>query len=211
MAKNRKHRSTTDREIQLETQIDAVRRESRDNLGNLAHQLSAPVGAIKWTVEAMKRDGALTARSEALLTELCSQTTRLERVIKNITLFSDVEDNAVRFWLFPRAMVNLQRVVTNVVDEFRQVSAEGDKKIEVDGNSFNRVLGNEPLFVIEDLVTQAFSNLLENAVKYGDPETTILITCSRRQGYAQISVQSTGIPMEPEDIREITKRRYRGT
>jgi K+-sensing histidine kinase KdpD len=83
--------ATSRREEQLKTEIEAVRRESRQYLQNVAHQLTAPLGPIKWSIEAIKDEEVSMARKQMLLSSVYSQATILVHLIKNFTLMSNLD------------------------------------------------------------------------------------------------------------------------
>jgi signal transduction histidine kinase len=203
--------ATSSREEQLKTEIEAVRRESRQYLQNVAHQLTAPLGAIKWSIEAIKDEEVSMARKQKLLSSVYSQATILVHLIKNFTLMSNLEADHELGEFRERDKVDVLRLSINLANDFQPQAAETDKKIVVDEDSFIKVLGVNQLLIVKNLVAQALSNLLENAVKYADVSSTILIACSSQKDHVGISVQSTGIPLKPEEVQEVIKRGYRGS
>src|SRR5260370_5999338 len=77
-------------EQQLRAEIVALQRESKQYLQNVAHQLTAPLGAIKWSIEAIKDDEVSMARKQKLLSSVYSQATILVHLIKNFSLMSNL-------------------------------------------------------------------------------------------------------------------------
>ena len=51
--------------------------------------------------------------------------------------------------------------------------------------------------------------LLDNAMKYSDPQTTVLLKLEKRQNYAVLSVEDSGAPIAPEELKNLFKRFYR--
>ena len=60
------------------------------------------------------------------------------------------------------------------------------------------------------MVAQAISNMIENAVKYGDPHTTIRISAYVGGDQVGTVVESYGIPIAEEDKKHIFDRGFRG-
>ena len=90
-----------------------------------------------------------------------------------------------------------------------QAADQGEKKIEVDNASFKVSLGNRKLKAEKNLIAQALSNLLENAVKYADPESKIFVRGEKGAGFG-VSVTSVGLPITEEDKKRIFQRGERG-
>ncbi|MFQ3621334.1 MAG: ATP-binding protein, partial [Spirochaetales bacterium] len=59
------------------------------------------------------------------------------------------------------------------------------------------------------LMVQALVNLVENAIKYGDPASTVYIKADKEEGWVQFSVQDTGPGIPPEAQSRIFERFYR--
>ena len=98
----------------------------------------------------------------------------------------------------------------NLTNDFQPQAAEqGEKKIEVDNDSFKTVLGGRKLKAEKNLVAQALSNLLENAVKYADEESRIFVRAEKGDGFG-ISVTSVGLPITEADTKRIFERSERG-
>lgn len=58
---------------------------------------------------------------------------------------------------------------------------------------------------------EAFANVLENAVKYSEPETVITIRVSYLPSSVLIEVEDEGMGVLEEELHEIFKRFYRGS
>jgi signal transduction histidine kinase len=56
---------------------------------------------------------------------------------------------------------------------------------------------------------QVFHNLIDNAVKYTPAEGSIVVTLTRRNSEAVITVQDNGIGIPPEDLPQIFDRFFR--
>src|SRR4029077_3938694 len=75
----------------LKLELENSKKESRQYLQNVAHQLTAPLNAIKWNIESLKDDKVPIARKQILLRSIYSQSTILVHLIKNFSLMSNLE------------------------------------------------------------------------------------------------------------------------
>src|SRR5438874_13821270 len=75
----------------LKKQLEESQRTSRIYLQNVAHQLTAPLGAIKWSIEALRDEKVPLARKGNLLSSVYSQATLLVHLIKNFALMSNLD------------------------------------------------------------------------------------------------------------------------
>jgi two-component system, OmpR family, phosphate regulon sensor histidine kinase PhoR len=193
----------------LEAEVKESERQRRTYLQNVAHQLTAPLGAIKWSIEAMKDEGIPLARKGNLLRSVYSQSTILVHLIKNFALMSNLEADEEFGQMHGEDSVDLMRLAINLANDFQPQAFDADrKKIAVDDISFKTVLRGRQLKLEKNLIAQAISNLLENAVKYGDPDTTITVRAEQIEAIG-ISVTSVGIPIDPNDVGKLAQRGYR--
>src|SRR5215471_2235424 len=76
---------------ELRSQLTESRRSTNQYLQNVAHQLTAPLNAIKWSIEAIKDEKVTIPRKMKLLSSIYSQGTILVHLIKNFSLMSNLE------------------------------------------------------------------------------------------------------------------------
>ena len=200
----------------LKNELEDARRGNLQYLQNVAHQLTAPLNAIKWSIEALRDAEVSYQRKSKLLSSIYSQGTILVHLIKNFALMSNLEaDHELGQFRERAEPVDILRLCINLANDFQpQADDQGNKKIVVDEDSFAQVLGEKKVEMVKNLIAQAISNLLENAVKYSDYKTTILINAERVEGPPKalvISVRSTGIPIVKEEAAKLFERGFRGT
>ena len=201
----------------LKRELEETRKSTTQYLQNVAHQLTAPLNAIKWNIEAIKDEAVSIHRKKNLLSSIYSQGTILVHLIKNFSLMSNLEaDHELgQFRDQPEAVYPL-RLAINLANDFEPQASDGDKRIEVRNSTFDSVFGNRRLLVVKNLVAQALSNLLENAVKYSTPGTTIYVegtqTTVQPSGkvWEGICVRNTGLPISPTEVKHLTDRGFRG-
>jgi two-component system sensor histidine kinase SenX3 len=194
---------------ELKRQLQSSKDASKMYLQNVAHQLTAPLGAIKWSIEALKDETIPVARKGNLLRSVYSQATILVHLIKNFALMSNLEADEQLGQMRNQEPMDLMLLAINLANDFQPQAFDVDKKIAVDNDSFKDLLGAKKIRAEKNLVAQAISNLLENAVKYADGETTITIRAERANGIG-ISVTSVGIPITSSEKEKIFERGGRG-
>ncbi len=59
------------------------------------------------------------------------------------------------------------------------------------------------------LLEQAVGNLIDNAIKYSDPKTSVTVSCVRNGDFAEISVEDQGHGIEKKHLARIFERFYR--
>ncbi len=216
---------STDEELhRLRAEITAVKAELQETrqstsqyLQNVAHQLTAPLNAIKWSIEAIKDEQVTIPRKLKLLSSIYSQGTILVHLIKNFSLMSNFRsDDELGQLRQQTERIEMSRLAINLSNDFQPQAAEGGKKIIVDGASFELMLGGKSVLAIKNLIAQALSNLLENAVKYADLNTTIAIEANsaliapNTKPMHGIAVRSIGLSISSDEIKHLQSRAFRG-
>ncbi len=218
------HDSNSEAET-LQTEIAALRKELEETrktttqyLQNVAHQLTAPLNAIKWNIEAIRDEKISIPRKKNLLSSIYSQGTILVHLIKNFSLMSNLEaDHELGQFRDQPERVNPLRLAINLAGDFRPQAAEASKKIEVRMATFDRIFAGKALLVDKNLVAQALSNLLENAIKYSHSGTTIDVEAaviemkSTGEPWSGISVRNTGLPIQRDELNKLYERGFRGS
>ena len=85
------HEAQTKQIEDLKKQLQASNASTKVYLQNVAHQLTAPLGAIKWSIEALKDEGIPIARKGRLLSSVYSQASILVHLVKNFALMSNLD------------------------------------------------------------------------------------------------------------------------
>ena len=194
----------------LKKQLGESQRRSRVYLQNVAHQLTAPLGAIKWNIEALEDEVIPVHQKQKLLKSVRSQATILVHLIKNFALMSNLDADEELGQLGNQINVDLKRLAFDLAGDYRPQADEVEKKIYVDAESFDNILDDRKILVEKNLVAQALSNLLENAVKYADTQTTIRISAEKVGGIG-VSVLSIGLPIQQGDKDKVFERSFRGS
>jgi signal transduction histidine kinase len=199
----------------LRTELDELKRSSKEYLQNVAHQLTAPLGAIKWGIESLKKPEVEFDRKQSLLTSIYFQATTLVRLISNFALMSNLESGHELGLGGKPEPLDILALVIGIVTDYQPQASEAGKKIEVDASSFRRVLSGAKVIAVKGSLAQALSNLVENAVKYSDIKTTITVFAeplsfkdSGKPGLG-LTIVSFGLPISPKELPKLQDRSFR--
>jgi signal transduction histidine kinase len=193
----------------LQSQLDQMKVEQTNYLQNVSHQLVAPLNAIKWHIENLT-SGRLTniERAKKVLRSVYSQSTIAVHLAKNFALMSNLEEeHALRALKEPLEPISLCRLVINLADDFQPLGWDRQLQIGVDHTNFESA---PDVLAIKSLISQTFSNIIENAIKYSDSDTAIRIGGSydAKADTVTVSVRSRGIPL-PANITSVFGRGFR--
>jgi two-component system, OmpR family, phosphate regulon sensor histidine kinase PhoR len=181
----------------------------RDFVANVSHELRTPLTALVGFIETLKgaaRDDA--AARERFLTIMEREAGRMNRLVQDLLSLSRVEA-AER--MRPTDPVDIGRVALMVIATLRPLAAAHDMRLETDGLDTGEVVQGDA-----DQLAQVFTNLIENALKYGRRGGVVRVALERRghepmlRGPAVVvAVIDDGDGVDAVHIARLTERFYR--
>ena len=194
----------------LQAELSRVNQERIEYLQNVSHQLVAPLNAIKWHIENITNNRVGVERAKKVLRSIYSQATIAVHLAKNFALMSNLDaDHALTALKEPLQEVDLLPLMINLADDFQPLGWDRDIRISVEGES--GLHDAPPVLVMKPLVSQAFSNVIENAVKYAKRNSEIVISGVHKRDVEAVSVtiQNSGIPLRPIEVGRVFERGFR--
>ena len=185
--------------------IDITRTERlelirRNFISDFSHEVRTPLAGLRSAVETFEANaGRLSVEEDQQLRRIMSrQLRRLERLVEDLSELSRIEagDVALEF-----RSVDLRRIIDDVCEDFAEQAAHHRIRLSVGGNS---VICGDVL-----RLQQAFSNLLDNAIKYGgdDSDVALEVLDEPDAGVVRVSDHGEGIP--DGERSKIFRRFYR--
>jgi two-component system phosphate regulon sensor histidine kinase PhoR len=188
-----------------------------DFIANVSHELKTPIATLMGFIETLRGParGDLDAH-ERFLGIMQEQAGRMSRLVADLLSLSRIELNE---HARPSGGVDLSEVIGRVANALSLRAAERNMKIELPAAPMGHTIGDG-----EEL-TQVFQNLIDNAIKYGKPGTSITVSATRiaeigeirahlpglRRAKAMIAVAvaDRGEGIAREHIPRLTERFYR--
>ena len=171
----------------------------REFIANISHELKTPMTTISGFADGLL-DGTIPRESqEKYLRTISDETKRLSRLVRSMLDLSRVQhnDNEKPKMAEFDAAECLTRTLLNFEDK---ITSRGlDVDFQLPENSV-LVTGEE------DSITQVIYNLLDNAVKFAEQDSTIALSLWKQSGKAYISVKNRGETIPPPDLPLIFDR-----
>jgi two-component system phosphate regulon sensor histidine kinase PhoR len=185
------------------TQLRRLEDIRREFVANVSHEIKTPLTAIKGFVETLHHHIVETPEeARRFLAIIAKHVDRLNTIIEDLLMLSRIENEGER-GAIKRERTRLRDLFQNAVQICRTQADEKRIRIEL--------VGDEGLEAMVDpvLLEQAVVNLLDNAVKYSDPEKTVQIRAQAVDYEIQIQVQDHGIGIEEKHLPRLFERFYR--
>ncbi len=185
------------------THIRRLERVRRDFVANVSHELKTPVTSIKGFIETLL-DGAMNKPEDSrrFLEIIARQTDRLNLIIDDLLTLSRVEQQSERAELTMEP-AKLKTVLSAAVS-LCEIKATG-KNIQIKIDCGEAIEAN----VNASLLEQAIVNLVDNAIKYSDADSTVRIEVVQDEAETQIRVQDQGCGIGAEHLPRLFERFYR--
>jgi signal transduction histidine kinase len=181
------------------------REQASDHFASIAaHELRTPltliIGHATRLMSELERDGVITIDRRDELETLHSESLRLRHAVDLFLSLGDVDRH--RPQLEARA-VDLVDVVESVVPIVAEHHPDGRIRIEP---------GDQPGEVITDgnVVARVVTALLDNAVKYTAPGTTVLVNVESSEDGMDVRIADSCGGLPDSDLRRLFLRSFRG-
>lgn len=185
------------------TTIRNLEETRREFLANVSHEFRTPLAIINGYLETLM-DGALEDRemAEKSLLAMHKNSRRLSLLIDDLLTISRLEESAKLLEFLP---VDLSELLGHVIEHLEPNIAERGASITVDWADDARGMEADGR-----RIEQVFSNLLGNALRYGEVECLTVRISARREGDAiHISFSDNGPGIPLADQPHIFERFYR--
>jgi two-component system, OmpR family, sensor histidine kinase CiaH len=174
-----------------------LHRQQQNFVMAVTHELKTPIAVSKINLETLQKYQLEEEKKNKLLQATLQETVRLDSLINNILISSQLEENSYRV---QRQEIDFSNLVQDVLQQFQTrypnhvVQPDIEKEIAVNG---------DPL-----LLKLLLSNLLENAIKYTPADKSLLLSLRSGPGAElRLADQGSGIP--DEEKKNVFKKFYR--
>jgi two-component system phosphate regulon sensor histidine kinase PhoR len=185
------------------TQLRRLENIRRDFVSNVSHELKTPITSIKGFVETL-RDGALKDRAQAerFLGIIARHAERLHAIIEDLLALSRLEQGSDSYEI-PRSETSLSEVIqAAILDCAARAEAQHVTVIPMCAAEL-RAAVNAPL------LEQALVNLLDNAITYSNPESSVWVNIRQEDDRLVIDVRDQGVGIPYDHLDRIFERFYR--
>ena len=185
------------------TALKAAEQMRADFVANAGHELKTPlatlVGFIETLLGAARDDPAARDRFLAIMR---GEAGRMTRLVDDLLSLSRIELNE---HVAPTGQVDLALLVEQVVDTLELRASERGMRLELTlPDDVPDALGDE------DELAQVFQNLIDNAIKYGKPNSTVRVAADcPGGGFLRVAVSDQGEGIPGEHLPRLTERFYR--
>jgi two-component system phosphate regulon sensor histidine kinase PhoR len=189
-----------------EQEIDELKRLEvyrREFLADVSHELKTPIFSAQGFIHTLL-EGAAEEKEirEKFLLKAAKNLDGLSELVQDLLTVSQMESGDIQMKL---QECDLYEITQEVFEEMEDLAGKKKVSIGFEKNS------DYPTSVKADRfrMKQVMSNLVENAIKYGNEEGKVRVSFAEDKDSVVVSVKDDGPGIEPEHLKRIFERFYR--
>lgn len=198
------HKSTTNETLVLITPTDepAKSQQDFDFIAYAAHELRGPITIIRGYLDILQTDfPSKSITGQVIMDRLTVAGNRLSSYINNILNVAKFDQKSFKLNPKPTAPAS---VIDEIYDDIQLRAKTNQKQLTIE------IEPDLPLIPLDHTsLTQAITNLVDNAIKYSKPDGTIDISLFKNGSEISFQVTDRGIGMPPSVVDNLFKRFYR--
>ncbi|MBF0677249.1 phosphate regulon sensor histidine kinase PhoR [Pseudomonas sp.] len=183
------------------TRLQLLEQMRKDFVANVSHELRTPLTVITGYLETLLDNvDQINPRWLRPMQQMQQQAGRMQNLLNDLLMLARLEATD---YPSDNQPVAVDLLLLSIRADAQALSGERQHRISLEADPHLKLKGSE------SELRSAFSNLVFNAVKYTPDEGEIQIRWWGNEQGAHLSVQDSGIGIEPRHISRLTERFYR--
>lgn len=185
----------------MSSQLNDMEDYQKKIVANVSHDFRSPLTSIKGYVEAMT-DGTIPPKlHEKYLNIILFETERLADLTKDLLTLNEFDTKEL---MLDKTRFDIQEMIKKTAASFEGACTEKRVSIEL-------LFLPEPAYVLADSrkIQQVLYNLIDNAVKFSEIESSVKAEVTQKGGKIFVSVKDAGIGISKKEINKIWERFYK--
>lgn len=180
--------------------LQSIEMLQSDFVNNFSHEFKTPIVSIQGFAELLKDENLPQEEKKEYLNLIISESQRLVELSQNVLNVSKIENQSILS----------HKVTYNLSEQIRNIIVLLQKKWEANHNTINLISDEITINANEELMSQVWINLIDNAIKFSYSGSEILIEIKENENNILVSVSNTGNNIEENSQKHIFEKFYQG-
>jgi signal transduction histidine kinase len=180
-------------------ELDHMENMRQEFISNVSHEIQSPLTSIRGFALALENDGLDLEQRRHYLGIIQNESTRLSRITEDLLKLASLESD--RFKFEPKSY-RLDKQIRSLI-----LACEPQwqgKNLELD-----IALEEVEITADEDLLSQVWTNLIYNSIKFTQPGGKVRIGLTRMDGKIAFKISDTRLGISVEDQKRVFERFYK--
>lgn len=184
------------------TDLKKLEKVRSEFLAGVSHELITPITSIMGSVETLK-DGAINdpKKRNDFFNIIDSHSRRLANLVNDILSLTQIESHEIKMNFQP---VSIKEIIDDIWTLYKDKAKSEKRSFKI-----NIPPKLPPVSADPEWITLAFSNLVDNAIKFTKPKGHIKVEAEEINNFIRVDVSDTGIGIPEEHLPRIFERFYR--
>lgn len=186
---------------QLQSRMKVLDDSRQEFVSNVSHELKTPITSMKVLADSLiMQEDAPKELYKEFMVDIAEEIERENKIITDLLSLVKMDKTASGLHVESKDINNLLEIILKRIGPIAE-----SKGIELIYESMREVTAE----VDEVKISQAFTNLIENAVKYNREKGSVTVVLDADHQFFTVEVTDTGIGIPQEDVDHIFERFYR--
>ena len=183
-----------------QTEIERVEKTRRDFIANVSHELRTPLTSIQGYSETLLDNNNVPEHAREFIEIIRKNATRMARLTEDLLVLARVESGEQNFKF---QLTSPRELLDDAVQTFADLAASRGVELSLMNTA------SSPVSVDRDAIQQVFSNLIDNALKYGHTGKKVLVGACESEEGVQFYVRDFGAGIPSDHLPRLFERFYR--
>ena len=185
----------------MANELNTLEEDQKKFVSNVSHELKTPLTSMKVLADSLNgQENVPVELYKEFMADIGNEIDRETKIINDLLSLVKMNRSAVDLNI---ASVNINELLELILKRLRPIAAR--QHIELVLESFRPVSAE----VDEVKLTLAFTNLVENGIKYNKKEGWVHVTLNADHQYFYVKVEDSGIGIPEDALEHIYERFYR--
>ena len=186
---------------QLLTQMKVIDDSRQEFVSNVSHELKTPLTSMKVLADSlMQQEDAPLELYQEFMQDIANEIERENKIINDLLSLVKMDKTAAQMNI---TAVDINELIESVLKRLRPIARLRD--VEVTFESIRPVTAE----IDEVKITQVFTNLVENAIKYNKEHGWVKVLLDADHQFFTVEISDSGIGIPEADYDHIFERVYR--